>query len=126
MITEWQIYWITRLDYIQGFFLLIGILTTIFLSVALIIRIVQKLEENEYSSKNEKITKDIFIKKILRGLILSLLFVIIGIMIPNAKEMCAIKIIPVIVNNEKAQQIPDKMLNLANEWLDELKPKKEK
>ena len=39
--------------------------------------------------------------------------------------MCAIKAIPVIVNNEQVQELPNKVVELANEWIDELKPNKE-
>ena len=54
-----------------------------------------------------------------------ILFTLISplIFIPTTKEMCAIKIIPRVVNNEKVQELPEKFVELANEWVEELKPK---
>lgn len=45
--------------------------------------------------------------------------------LPTTKEMCVIKAIPMLVNNDEVQEIPEKVLELATEWLDELKPNKE-
>ena len=43
--------------------------------------------------------------------------------VPTTKEMCAIKLVPMIANDEQVQELPNKVVDLANEWLDELKPK---
>jgi hypothetical protein len=48
-----------------------------------------------------------------------------SLFIPTTKQMCVIKVLPVIANNEDVQKLPDKVVDLANDWLDELKPKKE-
>jgi len=55
----------------------------------------------------------------------TLLFGLLGfssLFIPTTKEYCAIKAIPMIVNNDEVQEIPDKVLELATEWIEELKP----
>lgn len=49
---------------------------------------------------------------------------VIGVAIPSQKEVAAIYVIPKIVNNEKVQAIPSKILDLATGWLDALKPEK--
>jgi hypothetical protein len=49
---------------------------------------------------------------------------LIGTFIPTTKQMAAIIVVPKIVNNEQVQQMPDKVLNLGLEWLEELKPEK--
>lgn len=46
-------------------------------------------------------------------------------LIPSTKQMAAIIIIPKIVNNQKVQEIPDKLLSLAEAWMEELKPSQE-
>ncbi len=58
--------------------------------------------------------------------IVGALMIIIGSFIPSTKQMAAIMVLPKIINNEKVQGIPDKILDLGIEWLDELKPKGEK
>lgn len=45
--------------------------------------------------------------------------------IPTTKEYCAIKVIPAIANNQQVQELPNKVIELANEWMEELKPKKD-
>jgi len=44
--------------------------------------------------------------------------------LPTTKQACAIYVIPRIVNNKEVQELPEKVVDLANEWLEELKPKK--
>ena len=50
--------------------------------------------------------------------------------IPTTKEMAAIIIIPKLYNsittNQKIINMPDKLLDLANSWIEELKPEKDK
>ena len=44
---------------------------------------------------------------------------------PTTKQAAAIIIVPKIVNNEKVQTVGNTLYDLAAEWLDELRPKKE-
>jgi len=44
---------------------------------------------------------------------------------PSTKQMAAILIVPRVVSNEKVQTVGNKLYDLAVEWMDELKPKKE-
>lgn len=46
-------------------------------------------------------------------------------LIPTTREMAAIIMVPAIVNNEKVQTVGNKLYDLAAEWLDGLRPKKE-
>lgn len=52
------------------------------------------------------------------------ILVILNILVPDTKQMCAVIIIPKIVNNEKIHDIGDKFYNLAIEWMEELSPAK--
>lgn len=45
---------------------------------------------------------------------------------PSTRQMAAILIVPRIANSEKVQQAGNKLYELAVEWMDELKPSKEK
>ena len=47
-------------------------------------------------------------------------------LVPTTREMAAIIMVPAIANNEKVQTVGNKLYDLATEWLDELRPKKEK
>lgn len=62
-------------------------------------------------------------KKLLVVMAASLLLLIF---IPSTKQMAAIIVVPKIVNSEKVQTIGNKIYDLAVEWMEELKPTKER
>lgn len=123
MITSSQIYWITRLDSIGCFFAIIGTIITIVSAICLIVALVNKAES--YTDDDDKTVKKWFLIGIKTAFISSL-FWGVAVFVPSTKEMAAILILPKIVNNEKVQKIPDQMLTLANEWMQELRPKPKK
>jgi len=43
--------------------------------------------------------------------------------LPTTKQAAAIIVLPKIINNAKVQELPDKLLGLAEAWMEELKPK---
>lgn len=51
------------------------------------------------------------------------------VLIPSTKQAATLLILPPIINyttnNEKLGELPDKIIDLANEWVDQLSPKKE-
>ena len=46
-------------------------------------------------------------------------------LVPSTAQMAAIVVVPRIVNNEQVQTVGSRLYDLATEWLDELKPRKE-
>ena len=114
MITESTLYWITRLDNINHLLFALSILTCVATIVFLV-----ALCHPEASQTDQSIGK--------RGLSITLpllfIFVLGLVFLPTPREMCAIKVIPAIANNEKVQGIGDKALTLADEWLDGLTKK---
>jgi len=116
MLTPSTIYWLTRLDHIDGaVFLLVGIPILIAAAITFIAH-----EE----------TKDIVFKKICNiafaiGCATSSIGIAIEVFLPTTKELAAIMVIPKIANSESVQQLGDGIVDLANQWLRELAPKKE-
>ena len=111
MITTSEMYWLTRLDGIQGFFIAMTILIAIYSTLAILI------------GGGEGIRK-LFWSGIVCGVI-SILFSVGAILTPTTKQMCAIKIIPLVLNDPNVQEIPEQLLNLKDAWIEELKPKKD-
>ena len=111
-ITESTIYWITRLD---GLRIAVGVfLAALFLFGA--IWLIVSFADNELDT----------IKKHRWKLLVPIIFLTgLLVFIPTTKEMCAIKVIPLVVNDETVREIPKDIADLAHEWLDELRPKKE-
>ena len=122
MITESTIYWITRMSYLQGFALTISITICICCVVGAVTScIIKSVSSYEDDTKKAKQAFRWFLPLTL----LSFILVFGAMLIPSTKELCAIKAIPVIVNNEQVQELPNKVVELANEWIEELKPNKE-
>ena len=114
-ITSSMIYWLTRLTYLQGFFIAMAIASG-FIAVA----------QFPYDDIiGGKMTRKTVAKCIKVGLLCAF-FSLVACLTPTTKEAAAIIVIPVIANNEQVQELPNKILELGNDWLEELKPKKPK
>ncbi len=123
MITSWDIYWLTRLNPIGTFAGMVGVLGTlasIFITVGHFVM--------KYSCmKSEQAASKTLGKVSLVLTLISLLALTLNVMLPNMKEMAAIIVVPKVINavaqNEDFKQIPTNIVELANDWLKELKPK---
>lgn len=109
-----EIYWITRLDTVQGFciaFLTIGI-AFIFIAV---IRKVISTDDTEPSITN---------KFKWTGIILTIIFTPLTMFVPSSRDAMLIfgigPTIDYIQNNETAKQLPDKCINALDNWVESL------
>jgi membrane-associated HD superfamily phosphohydrolase len=109
MITTWHMYLLTRLDSIVISTVLLFILSCIIIGLSIIN---WKIEDDSEPEKYPKKTITIFSFILVISLLLS-------VVIPDTKTMALIYVIPKIINNEKVQKIPGKILDLANIKLDE-------
>lgn len=121
MINSWIVYWISRLDYISC---VLHIFAFIFAIIAMLSIVFILNEYAIWDDNMEKCSSRIPKSVKLLPIILSLIFIVLAVLIPNTKDMCAVIIIPKIVNNEKLQDVGDKFYNLAMDWMEELSPKK--
>lgn len=115
MITSWDIYWLTKLDSLQGAFVLFSVFFGLMLAA-----FVCFMEDIEGYKK----TKIAFI-------IMFVFFLMGSVFIPTSKEMAAIYLIPKISNNTGFQKVPENLVKLLNSkmeaWMEEtLKEKKDK
>ena len=115
MITGTEMYWLTRLTGIHNGLCGVGIVLMLIGAVGLVIGALIWHED--------EVKKWFFIS--FGVSILGLIIAFSSIFVPTTKEMCAIKVIPTIVNNEQVQEMPDKIMDLANEWITELSPNKD-
>lgn len=120
MITSWEMYWFTRLDGVHDSAIAVLVLASV---AALFCAVGYGVAVSEED--------DSMLRRVRPMLVLTLLAMTVGaaaaILVPTTKEMAAIKVVPLIANSESVKKIGDvgnNMLDLANEWLLELKPKK--
>ena len=111
-ITPMTVYWITRVDDIQGTFLLLGGISLVVVVVGITMGAIAS--DLDYDEKfNWSLFKWFFVP-IVCGAFAAL--------IPSSRDLAAMYVIPKIANNQKVQEIPSKILDLANDWLEHLKP----
>lgn len=122
MITTWQMYWLTRLTDIQGYFC--GIAATAGIG-AFIVFVGCAIASDCGDNFNKRW---FYLPAILS--VVALVSGATGSLIPSTKDMAAILIVPklsqTIAANKEIQKLPDNLLSLANDWIEELKPKQEK
>lgn len=124
MITESAIYWITRLDPIHdmfaAFFMISFIATIAIIAAQAILR--DDIWTDSNKGKNVALADKLLCRVLPLIAGLFLLCLAGRTFLPTTKEMCAIKVIPAIANNEKLQNFGFNMYDLAIEWMKELKP----
>jgi hypothetical protein len=111
MITPWNLYLITRLDYLQGLLIAIMVASVIAFTIALAAQFGGEWDK--------KVTRKIWFRSAITACISSVLFTLT----PTTHEMAAIVIIPAVANNQQVQEIGKSLGELAKQWLEELKPK---
>ena len=147
MITPSQLYWLTRLDSIKSY--LDGIDTLALLCTIACTVIVLATSCHITFASNDSLgwysnmTKEAMEAakepwKKLRSSVSRILFASIPILsliglsnalLPTTREMAAIHVIPMIVNSEAAQKLPDiasEFVDLAKDWMKELRPDSKK
>lgn len=144
MITTTEMYWLTRLDSVKellghglgpcfmGFTLLMAVATVLAFCLGTLTGN-GAYEIFEHKSDEELKVIHTWLRRVSwRGAALGCVTFAMAVtcsvletFVPTTREMAAIVMVPAIVNNEKVQTVGNKLYDLAAEWLDELKPKKE-
>lgn len=113
-----ELYWLTRLEYIQNFLVIVMSVS----GIALFISFVMWLMAN-YVEEAKSMFKWM-ISSFTTLVISSLIFVFV----PSTKEAVLIwgvgSTIDYIQENETAKQLPDKCINALNDWVESLSDKK--
>jgi len=109
-----QMYWIVMLDNVHYVFLsarIIGLGALLAVSLVFVM-------SHDTSFTPEPVRKRwFFVPAVI------LFFSVLGCFIPTTKQMAAILLIPKLANNERLQETGGKLWTLAEEWLEDLRPK---
>jgi hypothetical protein len=135
--TEETLYWITRMDeiknslsYITVFFVIVIVISLISFVISYIGKCVEeKYRSKEYLKNDEDYILACKINKtatIILLLCIPLWFITFttNTLTPTTKDYVAIKIVPAIVNNEKLKNISNDFVDVAEQWLKDLKETK--
>ena len=114
MIIESTIYLITRCNGIKVGLILFGTFT---IAIALFTLFVFHMTE---TLTRRRVKWGFFVVGV------SVIICALSIFIPTTKEMAAIKIIPMIAQDKQVRELPKKIVDLADEWIDEMRPQKGK
>lgn len=111
MITEAELYWITRLDNIRTFFLICSCLGGIIFICSLPVYVVNLLDDYEDICKTSR--------KLISTALAVLIILGIGLILtPTTKEMAAIKVIPMIVNSDTTLKLKDSLNESTSNLID--------
>lgn len=123
LITTAQMYWLTRLtplgNALEGFTGL-GYAAMIVLFVVGIF-----LQDDMFEKGVRAIALKLLRASPCIGIVATLLL-IATCLLPTTREMAAILIVPRIANSEKVQTVGNQLYDLAVEWMEELRPAKNK
>lgn len=97
MITEWEMYWILKLDGLHMTFVLFALVSAITLGIAGIVWMSCDTEDND---------SDRFFRVIKCSLISCIVCLIPAVFLPTTKEMAMIKVVPMITNSEIVREMP--------------------
>ena len=121
MITPSTIYWIGQCDQIRcilGPAAVMGLIFTIALTIFAV--------GATFDSSVPRFLR--YLLSVLASLSCAVMFVaVIGLLfIPTTKTVAAMYVVPAIINNEKLNDAGDRLYDLAVEWMEELRPAKNK
>ena len=124
--STWMMYLLVMMDNVKCLLLIFAIVSG---SIWIASLIIGALRLSECDSDEEaKITKQHidFVKRITP---ITLIFILLSLGTPNSKQLVAIWLVPKMANavqaNEQMQELPDNILNLANEWIEAMRPEKQ-
>lgn len=118
-VTPSTIYWLTRLDYVQGFFIAISVILGSASITLLVAYFISKLDSVSYGSDqivSGKPTAWVF------GIALAV--TVFSLFIPTTREAAAMIVVPRLVNSESVRGLGSDLVDLAHAWMEELRPGK--
>ena len=113
--SPWTIYFILMLDSLLKGLVFIGLV----MLVLVIFSVIDATLETPNWEPVTQETKDKLKRRLIRIFSVIGIVICLGIMIPNTKQAATIYVLPKIINNEQAQQVPKKLLDLFDSKVDE-------
>ena len=113
-----ELYWLTRLEYIQNFLVIVMSISVIVLFVTFVLWLMANYVEEAKSA----------LKWVISSFVTLVISSLIFVFVPSTKEALFIwgvgSTIDYIQENETAKQLPDKCINALNDWVESLSDSK--
>ena len=113
-----ELYWLTRLEYIQNFLVIVMSISGIALFITFIMWLMSNYVEEAKS----------MLKWVISTFTILVISSLIFVFVPTTKEALLIwgvgSTIDYIQENETAKQLPDKCINALNDWVENLSDEK--
>jgi len=126
MITEWDMYLLTRLDHIHQALIPFIVLSVFAAFIVAGIGLLMRCQERDvHGTHDETIQQGEKMHRVYLpvALLFLLIMTCVKVAIPTTKEMAAIKVIPAMANNENLKGLGKDLVEVARDWVKELKPK---
>lgn len=128
----WTMYWLVKLDNIQTMFEILSIAGGVVLIVTAFVAVICIAQVASTSPEYCKVEKGIleYIQRHVKKIVaLPVFFLCMAVFIPTTKQMAAIIIVPKLASslaeNEGLKELPNNLVELANDWIETLKPQQE-
>ena len=118
-INPWLLYLILKLDSIVDFFITVGVISTVLFTLLVTVGVTIWIASESDGQPDLVAVSKRLCKNFSKGLVLSLCWLFITMLIPTTKELAAILIIPKIVNNEILQKDASELYTLGVNCLKE-------
>ena len=113
-----ELYWLTRLEYIQNFLVIVMSASGIVLFISFVMWLTANYAEEVKST----------LKWVISSFVTLVISSLIFVFVPTTKEALLIwgvgSTIDYIKENETARQLPDKCINALNDWVESLSDSK--
>ena len=116
-VTPSQIYWISTFDSIIHAGCILGILSLVGAIIGMVMLVYAISDNDDYTGK-----AGLFAVCVAAPI--AIVSISLAVFLPTSRTAAAMYIVPAIANNEKVQDVGNKLYDLAVEWMHELKPGK--
>lgn len=123
MITAGFMYWLTRLDDIREIMMVIGIAGAILTPFMFMMFLGPFFDDMENGAALRRRLLTVFVPLFAA---VTALVAVGRAFVPSTKDMAAIVVVPRIANSETTKELGEGVVELAKQWIEELKPSKGK
>ena len=113
--SDLSFYWITRLDAMNNLFMCLTVFGVV---VGVVSTALGFCLNGSIGDEDERKSGKVLLKVGIVSLVVFVIGLLGALFVPTTKEYCAIKFVDYLESNEKARELPDKIIDKAYEYFD--------